>query len=110
MRKGYSIGFYIVIVLIVAMFIFAFRLSYHKALAEMEEEKLEQLVEDLDDFYYVKSADGYVTVYFADKATVYEYTSIPISELPRNIQNELKTGKKLNNLKQVYGFLENYSS
>lgn len=110
MQKRYSIGFYIVIILIVAMFIFAFRLSYHKALAEMEEERLEELVDDLDDYYYVKSTDGYVTVYFADKATVYEYTSIPISELPKNIQKELTTGKKLNSIKQVYGFLENYSS
>lgn len=109
MKRKYSIGFLILTILIILLFIFIYRISYHKAMLEMEEEIIEELT-DMEECYYIKGTDGYVTVYFADKETVYEYTSIPVKELPESIQNEIKDGKKLYNLGQVYGFLENYSS
>lgn len=110
MRKKYSIVFLLFIIVIAILLILVYRFSYHKALVEMEEGIIEELTEDLDDCYYIKAADGYVTVYFADQKTVYEYTSIPVSELPENVQNELKEGKQVKTIRQVYGFLENYSS
>ena len=76
---------------------------------ELEKDILEKSV-DLDECYYIKASDGYVTVYMADEETVYEYTSIPVNELPKDIQKELKSGKKVDTMGQVYGFLENYSS
>lgn len=109
MRRKYSIGFLILTIAIVCLLIFVYRLSYHKAILELEEERLEKSV-DLDECYYIKASDGYVTVYMADEETVYEYTSIPIEELPKKIQTELKNGKKVDTMGQVYGFLENYSS
>ena len=54
--------------------------------------------------------DGYVTVYESDKTTVYEYTTIRISDLPDDLQKDVKEGMKVTSLRQVYGFLENYSS
>ncbi len=110
MQKKYSIGFLIFMLVIVILFVLVYRFSYHKALAEMEEEILEEYTEDLDDYYYIKETDGYVTVYFADGETVYEYTSILMDELPESVQNELRSGKKVKTIRQVYGFLENYSS
>ena len=110
MRKKYSIVFLLIIIAVIFLFIFVYRFSYHKALAEMEEEIIEELPEDLDDCYYIKEADGYVVVYMADGKTVYEYTSIPVYELPTSVQEELKDGKQVKTIRQVYGFLENYSS
>ncbi len=110
MRKKYSIVFLLFIIIIIILFILVYRFSYHKALAQLEEEIVEELTEDLDDCYYIKITDGYVTVYLADEKTVYEYTSIPASELPEGVQDELKEGKQVKTIRQVYGFLENYSS
>jgi len=109
MRRKYSIGFLILTIGIVCLLIAVYRLSYHKAILEMEKELLEKSI-DLDTCFYIKDSDGYVTVYMADKETVYEYTTILTHELPRNIQKELKRGKKVDTMGQVYGFLENYSS
>ena len=110
MRRKYSIGFLLLLIFIVVLFIAVYRFSYHRALAKMEEEILEELSEDIEECYYIKGADGFVTVYHADGETVYEYTSISINELPKSVQDELMEGKKVKTLRQVYGFLENYSS
>lgn len=109
MRRKYSIGFLILTIAVVCLLILVYRLSYHKAILELEEDLLEKSV-DLDEYYYIKASDGYVTVYMADEETVYEYTTIPIEELPKDVQKELKDGKKVDTMGQVYGFLENYSS
>ena len=109
MRKRSSIGFLILIIVIVLVFIFVYKVSYQKALSDNEKETQEKTV-DLEECFYIKSTDGYVTVYLADQETIYEYTSIPVSELPEDVQEELKNGKKESNIGQVYGFLENYSS
>ena len=109
MQKRSSIGFLILTIVIVFVFIFVYKLSYQKAISDNEQQNQEKTV-DLEECFYIKGTDGYVTVYLADKETVYEYTSIPVSELPNEVQEELKTGKKVMNIGQVYGFLENYSS
>lgn len=109
MRRKYSIGFLILTISIVCLLIFVYRLSYHRAILKLEEQLSEKSV-DLDECYYIKASDGYVTVYMADEETVYEYTSIPVNELPTNVQKELQRGKKVDTMGQVYGFLENYSS
>lgn len=109
MRRKYSIGFLVFTIIVIFLFIFVYQFSYHRALAKMEEDIIKEFT-DLEECYYIKDTDGYVTVYLADKETVYEYTSILAEELPDEIQSELKNGKKMNTLGQVYGFLENYSS
>lgn len=109
MRKKYSIAFLAFAIVIVFLLIFVYKLSYQKAILKKEEELLEKYT-DFEECYYIKNTDGYVTVYMADEETVYEYTSIPIQELPEDIQKELEAGKKVKTMGQVYGFLENYSS
>ncbi|MBQ8558879.1 MAG: hypothetical protein IJ439_02715 [Tyzzerella sp.] len=109
MQKRSGIGFLILTIVIVFVFIFVYKVSYQKALSDNEEQNKEEKV-GLEDYFYIKATDGYVTVYLADQETVYEYTSIPVSELPEDVQEELKNGKKVTNIGQVYGFLENYSS
>lgn len=109
MKKKYSIGLIILTIAIVFLFVFVYRISYQKALLDMETKLIEEY-QNLEDCYYIKGTDGYVTVYFADEETVYEYTSIPIDDLPEEVQKELKSGRKVDSIGQVYGFLENYSS
>ena len=110
MRKKYSIGFLILTILVVFLLILGYRISYHKMLSKQEEAQAQEDAPQKEEGFYIKAADGYVTVYLGDGKTVYEYTSILVSELPDAIQKELENGKKVDSLGQVYGFLENYSS
>ncbi|OYP01270.1 hypothetical protein CG709_11305, partial [Lachnotalea glycerini] len=64
-----------------------------------------------DDYkYYLKDENGYVTVYYIDKSTIYEYTNIAVDSLPEDLQEELVTGKYMSTMNELYNFLENYSS
>lgn len=108
MNRKYGIGFFIGAIILVVLFILIYRTSYHHALDQTEAEKRSE--NDMEICYYIKAADGYVTVYEADKKTVYEYTSILVEDLPEELQDDLKQGIKVMSPGQVYGFLENYSS
>jgi len=60
--------------------------------------------------YFLYDKNGYVVVYLSDRKTPYEYTDILVSELPANLRTEIRNGKYIENLEELYGFLENYSS
>lgn len=60
--------------------------------------------------YYLYEVNGYIVVYRNDKRTVYEYTDIIYDELPQLIQKEIKNGKYVEDIDELYGFLENYTS
>ena len=49
-------------------------------------------------------------VYLDDKETLYENTSIRLSSLPNALKTEIKNGKYIRTEKELYDFLENYSS
>ena len=106
MSRKYSIGFLIGIIILIVLLIGCYKISYNKAL-----ERNNSLEYDLiSDYKYVlKSKEGYITVYKND-GQVYEYTSILSTDLPMSIQDDLEQGIGVDNLGEVYGFLENYSS
>lgn len=54
--------------------------------------------------------DGYVIVYCADGETVYDTTDIRIEELPELLQKEIAAGKQISSERELYNFLESYSS
>ena len=111
MNRKYSIGFLIGIILIVGLFVVAYRMSYSHARDKHEAEIQDKQVQgEVEICYYIKDNDGYVTVYEADQTTIYEYTTILVENLPDHVQEDLKDGIKVTSLGQVYGFLENYSS
>ena len=110
MNKKYGIGFFIGTIILIVLFVLAYRISYSRAIEEEESENITTSKSEIEKCYYIKEADGYVTVFEADQKTVYEYTTILVSELPENIQQKLEKGIKVTTLNQVYGFLENYSS
>ena len=82
------------------------------------EENLEQNEETVttegdaskEDCYYLMEVNGYVVVFLSDKKTAYDYTSIEVSTLPTELQNEVKNGKYIESTQLLYSFLENYSS
>lgn len=52
----------------------------------------------------------YVVVYQKDLQNVYMNTDIPVEELPENLQEEIIKIKYIENEKELYNFLESYSS
>lgn len=60
--------------------------------------------------YYLTEEQGCVCIYQNDKKTLYENTSICINSLPKSLQEEIKNGKYIRTEKELYDFLENYSS
>ena len=62
------------------------------------------------DTFYLKELHGFVAVYLKDGKTMYELTDIALSELPEEMQKEIRTGKTVESTEELYGFLENYSS
>lgn len=60
--------------------------------------------------YYLTVLNGYVVVFLSDRQTLFEYTDIPLTDLPTDLQDELKKGKMITGEEKLYGFLENYSS
>ncbi len=109
MKKRYSIGFLVLILIILILLFTLYKVSYENA-AEEEEKQHTVDSKKTEECYYIKDNDGLVTVYMHDMVTVYEYTSILTEELPEEIQEELKSGIKVNTIQEIYGFLENYSS
>lgn len=114
MRKKYSIGLLIGIVGISSFLVYAYQESYDRVLEE-KKQKQEQTIQTegsakKEEGYIIKEQDGYVIVVDANDGQVYEYTSIPCKNLPEDVRAEVKAGKRVETIGQVYGFLENYSS
>ena len=60
--------------------------------------------------YYIKLSKGCITVYYSDKKTVYEYTDIDFNALPPDVAADVIGGMEIKDEKQLYDFLETYSS
>lgn len=65
---------------------------------------------DLPKVYYIFVEKGLLTIYLEDKTTLYDYTTIKLSDLPESVQKEIINGKKINTQKELYNFLETYTS
>ena len=98
MKKKYGIGLFVLIILTI---FFSFYTSSEKS--EAEETSMEN-------GYFLYEKNGFVVVYESDQKTPYEYTDIRYDELPDSLQNEIKKGKYVKTIEELYGFLENYSS
>ncbi len=60
--------------------------------------------------YYLEEEGGYVRIYEADRETIYEETEITMDMLPEELQSEIREGRGLRSIGELYDFLENYSS
>ena len=125
-NRKFTISFLIMAVLICTVYNFSYRMGASgnpeteteiELETEMEMEQTEILsaaakVGDLSGMYkyYLVEENGMVYVYLDDKKTLYEYTTIQMESLPKTLQEEIKEGKFLKSDKELYDFLENYSS
>lgn len=62
------------------------------------------------DKYYITANNGVITVYYSDKKSVYEYTTIKVDQLPSKDQQKIYSGIYVKDDEELYGLLENYSS
>lgn len=60
--------------------------------------------------FILYAVDGMVIIYYEDFTTIYDYTDIKVTDLPVNLQKEIYFGKQIRDLKELYEFLEAYSS
>ena len=124
MGKKYGIGLFTIALVLMAVVTYGYRAEYRYSQELVEEGEKEQTENSIsqektvstqgdaqkDELYYLKDLNGYVVVYMNDRTTVYEYTTILISDLPDTYQNEMKNGMIIEGTEKLYGFLENYSS
>lgn len=123
MKRKYSVGFLTCCALAIIAVTFAYQFSYQKAKERAEKIRLEDQQAGSDassvetdsrvsknDGYYLFEVNGYIVVYLSDRQTPYEYTDIHYEELPDLIRQEIRNGKYIANVEELYGFLENYSS
>lgn len=124
MKKKLSIGFFTAALAALIMVSAAYHFTYERAVEKAKEETARLGSEEQEDqesvttegqavkeeAYYLMEVNGFVVVYFSDKKTVYDYTSIEVSSLPPTLQNEIKNGKYVESTQLLYSFLENYTS
>lgn len=124
MKQKYYIGFFMAVFLVASLLGIGYQVSYqyvmdrHQQMAQVEsipelpEEKIitTKGTAKKNEGYYLCELQGYVVVYLSDHETIYEMTEIPLTILPENVQAEIEAGKFVETEKELYGFLENYSS
>lgn len=109
MTSKYRIGLVFGIIILLASFTVISRVEYNYS-NQKEISLPAQGNAKKDAKYYLKELNGYIAVYYDDKTSLYECTNIKISDLPVNIQTEIRAGKEIIGIEALYGFLENYSS
>ena len=105
METRYHIGLLTGTLLILAILSYAYYADYNyrKEIArteQTEQQETEQTVSTQggahkEGVYYLKNRNGYVIVYLDDQTSIYEYTNIRVEELPEELQNEIREGKRL---------------
>ena len=60
--------------------------------------------------YYLKDTGDFLDVFFRDNDALYFETDLKKTDLPPELQPEVKTGIEFRTLEELYGFLESYSS
>ena len=124
MTHRYSIGFISILFVLMILIGGANLWEFERVREKAEQEKIIKSEENSDkesvraadgqatkaECFYLSEDQGYIIVLKSDRKTVYEYTNIPVEELPVLIQTEVKNGKYIEDEKELFGFLENYSS
>ncbi len=120
MKKGISICFFAAIILLfLLLLILQSRGSSSPEVSDTQakdraETETELLTESMqvvnNEKYYLKEADGYLTVYDGRTNEIYCETNIRISLLSPEMQEKIKKGISFQTEAELYDFLESYSS
>lgn len=78
--------------------------------SETEEYEAVPVSQTIDYKFVIVEESDYLTVYYADKVTLYEYTDIRYSDLPDDLRQKVRKGYCIKDEETLFGFLENYSS
>lgn len=83
----------------------------HETETEEETEALSiPVIQTLDYKFVIVEEGDYLTVYHADRETIYEYTDIRYSDLDDTLRQKIRKGYCVRDEETLFGFLENYSS
>lgn len=63
-----------------------------------------------DERFLIKEEDGYLVIYDRVAMKRYDETTIQFKDLPKRLQELISAGLYFSNEKELYAFLENYSS
>lgn len=116
MKRKYSISFLAAVLVCLSLLGFAYQMSYQKTRLKTEEKNKTEISVPAKgnaakaELYYLKDLNGFIAVYQKDKQTIYEYTTIRMDELPKDVAKEIENWKSIETTENLYGFLENYSS
>ena len=120
METRYHIGLLTGTLLILAILSYAYYADYNyrKEIArteQTEQQETEQTVSTQggahkEGVYYLKNRNGYSYIHKYLSGRPDKQSHIRVEELPEELQNEIREGKRLEGKDKLYGFLENYSS
>lgn len=125
MKSRYIIGFFAAFLVLGMLLAAGYRLTYEHVMDRQEAQARDEVsgtesiaaegekVKNPDaeeEGFYLCELQGFVAVYLNDKTTIYEFTEIPVTDLPEEVQQEVAEGKYISTIKELYAFLENYSS
>ena len=125
MKSRYIIGFFAAFLVLGMLLTAGYRLTYDHVMERQEAQARDEVSgtesiaaegekvtnpEDGEEGFYLCELQGFVAVYLSDRKTIYEFTEIPVTDLPAAVQQEVAEGKYVATVKELYAFLENYSS
>ena len=126
MKNKYGIGFFAAAIIAVLAVSSAYQLSYQKAKERAQTQVTKEQEEPAtskseptvsadgqalkEDCYYLMEVNGYVVVYLSDKKTAYEYTDILYDNFRQHPGGDTTVKYMGKARRNIYGFLENYSS
>lgn len=119
MKKKYMIGFFCVLLFAAVLLTAGYQISYRHVMdrqaARSEGAPTTESISAegsavQEEGFYLSELQGYVVVYLSDGTTIYEFTEIPLTDLPDEVQQEVASGKYVETAEELYAFLENYSS
>ena len=125
MKSRYIIGFFAAFLVLGMLLAAGYQLTYEHVLDRQEAQARDEVsgtesiaaegekVKNPDaeeEGFYLCELQAFVAVYLSDRKTIYEFTEIPVTDLPEEVQQEVAEGKYVPTVKELYAFLENYSS
>ena len=125
MKSRYIIGFFAAFLILGMLLAAGYQLTYDHVMDRQEAQARDEVFGtesiaaegekvtnpgDEEEGFYLCELQGFVAVYLNDQETIYEFTEIPVTDLPEEVQQEVAEGKYVATIKELYAFLENYSS
>lgn len=125
MKSRYIIGFFAAFLVLGMLLAAGYQLTYEHVMDRQEAQARDEVTgtesiaaegekvknpDSEEEGFYLCELQGFVAVYLSDRKTIYEFTEIPVTDLPEEVQQEVAEGKYVATVKELYAFLENYSS